>query len=180
MFRREASERVSNQLFTLGELALVQEKLVSSSMVNAVKAIASNHIYGQNGKRVKIEPKVRAQAFVALGKLALRREALAKHFRPELVNRLDEVVLFHALGRRELKRIARRYVAGIEKLAADRSLTLELEDGSLQWTYLGERVFTFKHDRLPGDIGGDKFATGAAIRGGWRAILQETLIQKLF
>ena len=58
--------------------------------------------------------------------------------------------------------------------------TLQLADGSLQWVYLGRRVFTYRHDKLPGDINGDKFASGAAIRDGWHAILKETLIQKLF
>jgi hypothetical protein len=32
---------------------------------------------------------------------------------------------------------------------------------------------------MPGDTYGDKFGTGSDIRGGWVAILQETLIQNL-
>jgi predicted lipoprotein with Yx(FWY)xxD motif len=58
--------------------------------------------------------------------------------------------------------------------------TLKLDDGAMQWSYMGLGVYRFKHDKLPGDILGDKFATGAAIRDGWRAILKESLIQKLF
>jgi len=58
--------------------------------------------------------------------------------------------------------------------------TLQLDDGTLQWAYMGLGVYRFKHDKIPGDILGDKFATGAAIRDGWRAILKETLVQKLF
>lgn len=54
------------------------------------------------------------------------------------------------------------------------------EDGSRYWTYLGRRVYTFNNDRTPGDTKGDKFATGVGIRGGWRAILKETLVQRLF
>ena len=50
-------------------------------------------------------------------------------------------------------------------------------DGRPQWTYLGLPVFTFKGDRIPGDTNGDKFGTGSEIRGGWNAILRETLIQ---
>ncbi len=57
--------------------------------------------------------------------------------------------------------------------------TLDLEDGSRQWTYLGFPVFIFHSDAMPGDIYGDKFGTGSKIRGGWNAILKETLIQKL-
>jgi predicted lipoprotein with Yx(FWY)xxD motif len=55
----------------------------------------------------------------------------------------------------------------------------ELGDGRRQWYYLGYPVYTFKRDYMPGDTYGDKFGTGSEIRGGWTAILQETLIQKL-
>ena len=52
-------------------------------------------------------------------------------------------------------------------------------DGRLQWIYLGRPVFTFKADHMPGDTYGEKFGTGSDIRGGWAAILQDTLIQNL-
>lgn len=58
--------------------------------------------------------------------------------------------------------------------------TRQLADGTHQWVYLGRRVFTYPHDQLPGDINGDKFASGANIRAGWQAILKDTLTQKLF
>ena len=57
--------------------------------------------------------------------------------------------------------------------------TRPLADGRPQWTYLGRPVSTFKGDRMPGDTYGDKFGTGSDIRGGWVAILEETLIQNL-
>ena len=57
--------------------------------------------------------------------------------------------------------------------------TRPLSDGRLQWMYLGLPVYTFKHDRMPGDTYGDKFGTGSEIRGGWGAILEESLVQKL-
>ncbi len=57
--------------------------------------------------------------------------------------------------------------------------TRALADGTLQWMYLGLPVYTFKRDRMPGDTYGDKFGTGSEIRGGWGAILEETLVQKL-
>ena len=53
-------------------------------------------------------------------------------------------------------------------------------DGTLQWTYLGLPVVTYRHDLIPGDISGDKFGSGVGIRGGWRAIEKQTLVQKLF
>ena len=57
--------------------------------------------------------------------------------------------------------------------------TRSMPDGRLQWMYLGRPVFTFKGDRMPGDTYGDKFGTGSDIRGGWGAILEESLIQVL-
>ncbi len=57
--------------------------------------------------------------------------------------------------------------------------TQPLPDGQLQCTYLGRPVSTLKGDRMPGDTYGDKFGTGSDIRGGWVAILEETLIQNL-
>ena len=55
--------------------------------------------------------------------------------------------------------------------------TRPLPDGRQQWMYLGSPVSTFKGDIIPGDTYGDKFGTGSDIRGGWGAILQESLIQ---
>ena len=48
--------------------------------------------------------------------------------RPELVNRIDEVVSFNPLDDAALRRIVDCYVAGIEDLLAARELALELED----------------------------------------------------
>lgn len=55
----------------------------------------------------------------------------------------------------------------------------EREDGARQWKYQGYPVYIHKHDKLPGDINGDKFGTGAGIRDGWNVILKQTLIQNL-
>ncbi len=56
------------------------------------------------------------------------RELLAGYLRPELLNRIDEVVVFNTLGPDELGRIVDRYLREIETLAADRELKLELDE----------------------------------------------------
>ena len=56
---------------------------------------------------------------------------------------------------------------------------VNMEDGSRHWAYLGLPVFTFLKDKMPGDIYGEKFGTGSDIRGGWQAIMRDTLIQNL-
>ncbi len=55
------------------------------------------------------------------------REALLTRLRPELVNRIDEVITFDHLDEASLRRIVHRYVAGIEDLLKPRRLTLELD-----------------------------------------------------
>ncbi len=53
-------------------------------------------------------------------------EELRRAFRPEFLNRLDEVILFHALGRDYLARIVDLMVAEINERLADRKITVTL------------------------------------------------------
>jgi len=53
-------------------------------------------------------------------------EALRKHFRPEFLNRIDDTILFHALGRGELSEIVGLQILRIEALLADQKLKLEI------------------------------------------------------
>src|SRR5205085_8957723 len=48
--------------------------------------------------------------------------------RPELLNRIDEVVVFHSLGREELTRIVDLQLARLGKLLADKQLKLDLTE----------------------------------------------------
>jgi len=56
------------------------------------------------------------------------KEELKKHFRPEFLNRIDETIIFHRLGREDLRRIVDIQVATLRKRLADREITLELSD----------------------------------------------------
>ncbi|HVA58705.1 MAG TPA: ATP-dependent chaperone ClpB [Gemmatimonadaceae bacterium] len=53
-------------------------------------------------------------------------QALRQHFRPEFLNRVDDVVVFRPLGREQIVRIVDLQLAHLEKLLADRKLTLEV------------------------------------------------------
>ncbi|WP_260597650.1 ATP-dependent chaperone ClpB [Sphingomonas endolithica] len=55
------------------------------------------------------------------------------HFRPEFLNRLDEIILFHRLGQSEMAPIVDIQVSRIGKLLADRKITLDLTDGARTW-----------------------------------------------
>ena len=54
-----------------------------------------------------------------------------KHFRPEFINRIDELVVFHALGRDHIRDIARIQLLRLEKRLADREMTLSVSDAAL-------------------------------------------------
>jgi ATP-dependent Clp protease ATP-binding subunit ClpB len=57
-------------------------------------------------------------------------EALRATFRPEFLNRVDEIVLFQPLGREELEKIVDLQVAQAAKLLESRHITLELSDAA--------------------------------------------------
>ena len=56
------------------------------------------------------------------------REVLHNHFRPEFLNRVDEVVIFHALRKEQLQQIVEIQLERLRKLLADREMTLELTE----------------------------------------------------
>jgi len=53
-------------------------------------------------------------------------EALRAAFRPEFINRIDEIVIFNPLGKEHLHRIVDLLLRGVDKLLAERQITLEL------------------------------------------------------
>ncbi|MBX5490713.1 MAG: ATP-dependent chaperone ClpB [Chloroflexi bacterium] len=55
-------------------------------------------------------------------------EAVRAHFRPELLNRIDEIVIFRPLGLDQIKQIVDIQLAGLRKRLADRKITLELTE----------------------------------------------------
>ena len=50
------------------------------------------------------------------------------HFRPEFINRLDDIVVFHPLDKAQIKQIARIQLRGLEKRLAERGIRIELSD----------------------------------------------------
>jgi ATP-dependent Clp protease ATP-binding subunit ClpB len=58
------------------------------------------------------------------------QEALREHFRPEFLNRVDEIIVFHALGREQIRRIVDLHVESLRRMVAERGVTLELTDAA--------------------------------------------------
>jgi ATP-dependent Clp protease ATP-binding subunit ClpB len=58
---------------------------------------------------------------------------LRTKFRPEFLNRIDEIILFHRLKRDQMAAIVDIQIGRLQKLLADRKLTLELDDTARTW-----------------------------------------------
>ncbi len=64
---------------------------------------------------------------------------VADHFRPEFINRIDEVVVFHPLGKEQIRSIASIQMGYLRKRLADRQMGLEVTEAALD--KLGEAGF---------------------------------------
>jgi ATP-dependent Clp protease ATP-binding subunit ClpB len=60
-------------------------------------------------------------------------EVVRGHFRPEFLNRLDEIILFHRLAAEHMGPIVDIQVARLGKLLADRKIRLDLTDAARAW-----------------------------------------------
>ncbi|SCW80008.1 ATP-dependent Clp protease ATP-binding subunit ClpB [Sphingobium faniae] len=60
-------------------------------------------------------------------------EIVRSHFRPEFLNRLDEIILFHRLGAAHMGPIVDIQVGRVQKLLRDRKVVLDLTDGARAW-----------------------------------------------
>ncbi len=71
-------------------------------------------------------------------------DELRKHFKPEFINRVDDIVVFRPLGDEQLTHIVDLRLKDLEKLLADRKITLEITDGARQ------AIFKAGYDRAYG------------------------------
>jgi ATP-dependent Clp protease ATP-binding subunit ClpB len=69
---------------------------------------------------------------------------LREHFRPEFLNRIDDVVVFHPLEEKQLEHIITLRLADLEKLLADRRITIELTEAAKK------AIFKAGYDRAYG------------------------------
>ena len=71
-------------------------------------------------------------------------DELRKHFKPEFLNRVDDIVVFRPLGDEQLAHIVDLRLKDLQKLLADRKITLEMTDGARQ------AIFKAGYDRAYG------------------------------
>ena len=55
-------------------------------------------------------------------------QVVSQHFRPEFINRVDEIVVFHSLGREQIRAIVDIQLGRLRQRLAERDITLRLED----------------------------------------------------
>ncbi|TCL72580.1 ATP-dependent chaperone ClpB [Rhizobium sp. BK251] len=66
-------------------------------------------------------------------------EVVRAHFRPEFLNRVDEIILFHRLKREEMGAIVEIQLKRLVALLSDRKITLELDEDARSW--LGDKGY---------------------------------------
>ncbi len=60
-------------------------------------------------------------------------DAVRAHFRPEFLNRLDDIILFHRLKRQEMGKIVDIQLKRLQALLDDRKIVLDLDDSARAW-----------------------------------------------
>jgi ATP-dependent Clp protease ATP-binding subunit ClpB len=86
------------------------------------------------------------------------------HFRPELINRLDDIVVFHPLDKQQIRSIARIQLRGLEKRLAERGLKLDLSEKSFD---------------LLGNVGFDPVYGARPLKRAIQAQIENPLAQKI-
>ncbi|MDQ3346732.1 MAG: ATP-dependent chaperone ClpB [Acidobacteriota bacterium] len=93
-----------------------------NSVVIMTSNVGSHYIaeqaLGSNGKTTGLDEGVKREVM----------DALRAHFRPEFLNRLDEIILFHALSREEMRAIIDIQLRGLMKRLEDRKIHVELTE----------------------------------------------------
>jgi ATP-dependent Clp protease ATP-binding subunit ClpB len=64
---------------------------------------------------------------------------LSRYFRPEFINRLDEIVVFNPLGPQEIKGIASLVLASTRQRLAERGISLEVDEAAME--FLAQRGY---------------------------------------
>jgi len=79
----------------------------------------------------KDEARSRQQSYEAMKDKVMG--AVKKTFRPEFINRIDEIIVFHELTEEQLRRIVDLMVGDLKKRLSERKLGVELSDGAKSW-----------------------------------------------
>jgi len=87
-------------------------------MTSNIASHAIHEAMGKDGSRRGVTEAVRNRI----------HETLLEHFRPEFINRIDEIVIFNALGKEEITKIIDLQLENLSRLLAERKVKIELTD----------------------------------------------------
>jgi ATP-dependent Clp protease ATP-binding subunit ClpC len=79
----------------------------------------------------KNEGQVRSSAYERMKEKVMTD--VRKTFRPEFINRIDDIIVFHELTEEQLSQIVAMMVRELQKRLADRKLTIEMSDAAKAW-----------------------------------------------
>jgi ATP-dependent Clp protease ATP-binding subunit ClpB len=103
-------------------------------------------------------------------------DVLRHQFRPEFINRIDETVVFHALGREQLRKIVDIQIGALRKRLAEREMNIHFTDQALDWLAsvgfdpvygarpLKRAIQQYVENALARDLLGGKLADGDVIQ----------------
>ena len=91
-------------------------------------------------------------------------DVVRSHFRPEFLNRVDEIILFHRLKREDMGKIVDIQLQRLMKLLADRKITLQVDDKAKEW--LGQEGLRPGLWRAAAEAGDPEICAGPAGRDG--------------
>ena len=74
-------------------------------------------------------------------------EEVKRTFRPEFLNRVDEIIVFHALEQAEIDQIARLLMRGVEERLRERGIELEVDDAALR--LISQSGYDFQYGARP-------------------------------
>jgi ATP-dependent Clp protease ATP-binding subunit ClpB len=92
---------------------------------NAVVIMTSNV-----GSHVIADRAVRGDTTLDEGARRELLDILRQHFKPEFLNRIDDIIFFHALGREDIRQIIDIQLASLVRRLADRKIQIELTSGA--------------------------------------------------
>jgi len=115
------------QILDDGRLSDAQGRVVDfkNTLIIFTSNIASQEIYSHSDDL--INPKFERKTFLENVIMPIVRE----YFRPELINRFDDIIMFNPLNSIELIEIAKLKIDGVKERLKDKKITLELSDKKL-------------------------------------------------
>lgn len=114
------------QLLDDGRLTDSKGRVVNfkNTVVIMTSNIASSQIMDEFSKDISTEEKYKDINNIAMGELS-------KYFKPEFINRVDDIIVFHPLSKDNIKQVARLLLSGFSKRLADIPIAVKFDESAV-------------------------------------------------